>query len=96
MSSEQSRARYRAGLCVSCGEKPYSAGRPRCDECHHKRRIASNARRGMFRTSDRIDACKERRDDTLLADARTSMCDYRIALATALGRRCDRNGYTNV
>jgi len=50
----------------------------------------------MFRTSDRIDACKERRDDTLLADARTSMCDYRIALATALGRRCDRNGYTNV
>lgn len=27
-------ARYRQGLCVSCGQVPYSAGRPRCNECH--------------------------------------------------------------
>lgn len=26
--------RYISGLCVDCGEKPYSAGRPRCNECH--------------------------------------------------------------
>lgn len=26
--------RYRAGLCVDCGLKPYSAGRPRCQKCH--------------------------------------------------------------
>jgi hypothetical protein len=25
---------YRQGLCVSCGAVPYSAGRPRCNECH--------------------------------------------------------------
>lgn len=31
MSTREERARrYRAGLCVTCGEKPYSAGRPRC------------------------------------------------------------------
>jgi tRNA(Ile2) C34 agmatinyltransferase TiaS len=26
--------RYRAGLCVDCGTRPYSAGRPRCEACH--------------------------------------------------------------
>ncbi len=25
---------YTAGLCRDCGDKPHSAGRPRCDECH--------------------------------------------------------------
>ncbi len=34
-SDEQDR-RYRAFLCVGCGEKRYSAGRTRCDECHRK------------------------------------------------------------
>lgn len=35
MTTREERARrYRAGLCVTCGEKPYSAGRPRCDSCH--------------------------------------------------------------
>lgn len=35
MSTRDERnARYRAGLCVTCGEKPYSAGRPRCASCH--------------------------------------------------------------
>lgn len=60
------------------------------------------ARRGMFRTSDRIEAAQgwegvrylpAKRDPVLIADARTSMCDYRVALALALGRTCDRNGY---
>jgi tRNA(Ile2) C34 agmatinyltransferase TiaS len=27
-------ARYRAGLCIDCGTRPHSAGRPRCKECH--------------------------------------------------------------
>ena len=27
-------ARYRQGLCADCGQKRYSAGRPRCQECH--------------------------------------------------------------
>lgn len=31
---EESNRRYRAGLCVTCGEKPHSAGRPRCTSCH--------------------------------------------------------------
>lgn len=60
------------------------------------------ARRGMFRTSDRIEAAQgwegvlyrpAKRDPVLIADARTSMCDYRIALAQAIGKPCDRNGY---
>lgn len=35
-SREERYDRYRAGLCVDCGQKPYSAGRPRCEECHRK------------------------------------------------------------
>lgn len=54
---------------------------------------AWRAKMGMFRTSDRIDEAKEGRDPVLVADARTSMDDYRLALAIALGRNCDRNGY---
>lgn len=27
-------ARYRVGLCVDCGAKRHSAGRPRCEACH--------------------------------------------------------------
>lgn len=55
----------------------------------------------MYRTRDRmehargLDGFVRRRpaDPVLIADAHTSMCDYRIALAQALGRHCDRNGY---
>lgn len=25
---------YRAGLCIDCRTKKYSAGRPRCSDCH--------------------------------------------------------------
>lgn len=57
------------------------------------RNAARAARRGMFRTCDRIDAAKARHDEVLIADARTSMSDYRVALAQALGRVCDRNGF---
>jgi hypothetical protein len=28
---------YRAGLCIDCHSRRYSAGRPRCNECHHAR-----------------------------------------------------------
>ena len=56
--------------------------------------LVRQARHGMFRTSDRIDTAKARHDKVALADARTSMCDYRIALAIASGRDCDRNGFT--
>lgn len=48
---------------------------------------------GMCSTSGRIDEAKERRDPVALADARTSMCDYRVALSLAIGKDCDRNGY---
>ncbi len=35
MSTRDERnARYRANLCVDCGEVEHSAGRPRCDNCH--------------------------------------------------------------
>lgn len=57
------------------------------------RGIPQAAKLGMFRTSDRIDQAKERHDPVLVADARTSMCDYRVALALSLGAVCDRNGY---
>lgn len=57
------------------------------------RNAARAARNGIFRTCDRIDAAKAKHDQVLIADARGSMCDYRIALAVALGRDCDRNGY---
>ncbi len=49
---------------------------------------------GMCRTSDRIDTARARHDLVAAADARTSMSDYRVALALALGKPCDRNGYT--
>lgn len=59
--------------------------------------MARSARRGMFRTSDRIDAAKARHDAVALADARTSMSDYRLALCAALGRTdCDRNGFVRM
>lgn len=32
---EEANRRYRARLCCDCGTVPHSAGRPRCDECHH-------------------------------------------------------------
>lgn len=54
---------------------------------------ALRAKYGMFNTCDRIDAAHG--DRVLVADARTSMSDYRIALAQALGKRCDRNGFTS-
>lgn len=68
------------------------------------RRARLAARNGMYRTSDRMehaqgwDGVVRRRpaDPVLIADARTSMCDYRIALAQALGQNCDRNGYTQI
>lgn len=50
------------------------------------------AKHGMHRTGDVIDATCH--DPVLTADARTSMCDYRIALSHAMGRTCDRNGYS--
>lgn len=34
-----------------------------------------------------------RHDPVLLADARTSTCDYRLALAAALGKPCGSSGY---
>jgi len=35
MSTRDERnARYRANLCVDCGEVEHSAGRPRCSTCH--------------------------------------------------------------
>jgi hypothetical protein len=55
--------------------------------------MARAARRGMFRTCDRIDAAKSMQDHMLMADARTSMSDYRVALAQSLGKSCDRNGF---
>jgi len=61
------------------------------------------AKRGMFRTCDRIDEAKGRSggwgtgkaDPVAVADARTSMDDYRCALTIALGHAdvADRNGY---
>lgn len=55
--------------------------------------LARAARNGMFRTCDRIDAAKAAHDPVMLADHRTAMCDYRVALALAHGFRCDRNGF---
>lgn len=52
------------------------------------------AKMGMFRTCDVIDRAKEKHDPVLIANARTSMNDYRVALSLALGQPCDRNGYT--
>lgn len=57
------------------------------------RTMARAARNGMFSTCDRIDRAKAAHDPVVVADARTSMCDYRVALAQALGNPCDRNGY---
>lgn len=53
---------------------------------------AQMALMGMFSTADVID--KARGDAVAVADARTSMCDYRLAYAQSLGKRCDRDGYT--
>ncbi len=63
--------------------------------------MARAARRGMYRTGDRIDDAKGRGsawgdkkpDPVAIADARTSMCDYRCARVNALGVPADRNGF---
>lgn len=34
MTAPERHAAYRAGQCVDCRAVPYSAGRPRCDDCH--------------------------------------------------------------
>lgn len=34
MTTDERHARYRAGLCITCGDEPHSAGRPRCGRCH--------------------------------------------------------------
>ena len=47
----------------------------------------------MFSTCDRIDTARRKMDPVSIADARTSMSDYRMALVLALGLDCDRNGY---
>lgn len=60
----------------------------------NKRPGVWDAKMGMFRTCDRIDEAKAQHDPVLIADARTSMDDYRVALSLALGRTCDRNGYS--
>lgn len=33
-AAPQANNAYINGMCVDCGTKPYSAGRPRCNECH--------------------------------------------------------------
>lgn len=52
-----------------------------------------SAKIGMFGTADKIDTA--RGDAVAVANLRTDMCDYRLALSLALGRDCDRNGYTS-
>jgi|GEM_PF-2641510 tRNA(Ile2) C34 agmatinyltransferase TiaS len=32
--TETRHERYRRGVCITCGEREHSAGRPRCDSCH--------------------------------------------------------------
>lgn len=54
------------------------------------------AKCGMFRTCDDIDQAKAKHDPVLIANARTSMDDYRLALSLALGKSCDRNGYYRI
>lgn len=67
------------------------ARRPGANPAEHMVRAAA---RGMFRIGNRIDGIKDRsRDPVALADARTSMTDYRCLLAVASGRTPDRNGY---
>lgn len=36
MTSPDRDERYRAGLCITCGAVPHSAGRPRCEACHQQ------------------------------------------------------------
>lgn len=31
---ETRRQRYIQGICITCGAKPHSPGRPRCNDCH--------------------------------------------------------------
>jgi hypothetical protein len=33
-ASAEANTAYRAGLCIDCRTRPYSHGRPRCEECH--------------------------------------------------------------
>jgi len=56
---------------------------------------AFRARQGMYRTVDDIWRARQDHDPVLMADARTSMCDYRLAFSLARGRiNIDRNGYS--
>lgn len=35
MPDTERHTRYRQFLCIDCGQNRYSAGRPRCTECHN-------------------------------------------------------------
>lgn len=41
-STPEQNDRYRRGVCSACGEKPPSAGRPRCEECHQEYRRSNS------------------------------------------------------
>lgn len=46
-ATAEQNAAYRAGLCIDCGTRPHSAGRPRCDQCHraHENTMAAGYNR---------------------------------------------------
>jgi hypothetical protein len=41
VAREIQRALYIHGLCITCGTRPHSPGRPRCEQCHRKRNAPS-------------------------------------------------------
>ena len=56
------------------------------------RNAARAARNGLMRNAAAAHYAKTDHDLLLLAELRTSMADYRIALCTAMSHVCDRNG----
>jgi hypothetical protein len=36
IDAEIRHALYRHGLCIVCGTRPHSPGRPRCEACHNR------------------------------------------------------------
>jgi hypothetical protein len=42
-TSPEGNAAYRRGLCIDCRTRRYSAGRPRCNDCHTARNLSINS-----------------------------------------------------
>lgn len=68
-------ALYRAGLCIKCGVVKHSAGRPRCNPCHHTYMLSSSTAgrevteaEVLIKSADACGVCRTDECNTLVSN----------------------------